>query len=84
MVPLPLPLLPEVMVIQPALLEAVQEQPLGVVILTDPVPPVEVKDWLVGEMEELQPTPDWVTMKVWPATVIVPVLDEVPELAATE
>ena len=48
---MPLPLLPEVVVIQPALLEAVQEQPLGEVTLTDPVPPVEVKDWLVGEME---------------------------------
>ena len=28
--------------------------------------------------------PCWLTVKVCPATVIVPVLDEVPELAATE
>ena len=34
--------------IQLTLLEAVQEQPLGEVTLTDPVPPAEVKDWLVG------------------------------------
>ena len=44
--PLPLPLLPEVMVIQLTPLEAVQEQPLGEVTLTDPVPAAEVKDWL--------------------------------------
>jgi hypothetical protein len=50
-VPLPFPLLPEVMVIQPALLEAVQEQPLEAETLIVPDPPVEMKDWLVGEME---------------------------------
>ena len=46
-----LPLLPEFMVIQLALLEAVQAQPLGAVMLADPVPPGELKDWLVGEIE---------------------------------
>jgi hypothetical protein len=32
----------------------------------------------------VQPTPDWVTVKVCPATVIVPVRDALLVLAATE
>ena len=47
--PLPLPLLPEVMVIQPVLLEAVQEQPVGAVTPTLPIPPLEPEVALVGE-----------------------------------
>jgi len=39
------------MVIQLALLEAVQEQPLAAVTLTVPVPPLELKDWLEEERE---------------------------------
>jgi len=50
-VPFPFPLLPELRVIQPALLEAVQEQPVGAVMLTVPVPPAEIKAWLEGEVE---------------------------------
>ena len=50
-VPLPLPELPDVIVIQPALLTAVHEQPLWVVTLTLLLPPPEPKDLLVGEME---------------------------------
>ena len=57
--PLPLPLVPEVTAIQLAPLEALQEQPFGADTLTDPVPPVEVKGWLAGEMEKLQDVPDW-------------------------
>jgi hypothetical protein len=49
-VPLPLPLLPEVIVIHDTLLVAVQEHPLWEVILTLPEPPFELNDWLVGEM----------------------------------
>jgi hypothetical protein len=49
-VPLPLPL-PGLIVIQLALLEAVQEQPPGAVTLSDPVPPLEPMDWLEEEME---------------------------------
>ena len=48
---MPLPLLPEDMVIQAALLEAVQEQPVGAVTLTFPVPPLELKVVLVEERE---------------------------------
>ena len=51
MVPLPLPLLPEDMVIQVALLEAVQEQPVGAVTLTLPVPVAELTVALVEERE---------------------------------
>ena len=47
----PLPLLPEVMVIQPVLLEAVQEQPVGAVTVTFPVPAPELKVALVEERE---------------------------------
>jgi hypothetical protein len=50
-VPLPDPLDPEVMVIQLALLEAVQVQPEVAVTLTVPVPPLAPKVWLVGESE---------------------------------
>ena len=50
-VPLPLPLLPEDMVIQVALLEAVQEQPVGAVTLTFPVPAPELTVALVDERE---------------------------------
>ena len=49
--PLPVPLLPELMVIQDTLLTAVQLQfvPADTVIV--PVPPLPEKDLLVGEME---------------------------------
>ena len=47
----PLPLLPEDMVIQAALLEAVQEQPVGAVIPTLPVPLLEPEVVLVEERE---------------------------------
>jgi hypothetical protein len=48
--PLPLPLLPPVMEIQLALLDAFQEHPLGAVTAMVPLPPLESKDWLVGEI----------------------------------
>jgi hypothetical protein len=48
---LPLPLLPDVMVSQAALLVAPQTQLVCVATVTLPLPPLEEKDWLVGEME---------------------------------
>ena len=51
MLPLPLPLPPAVIVIQPALLEAVQVQPVGEVMLTLPLAPSESKDALPEERE---------------------------------
>ena len=52
--PLPLPLLPEVIEIQVTLLRAVQEHPLGAVTAMVPVYPPEPKAWLPGEMAEEQ------------------------------
>jgi hypothetical protein len=49
--PLPVPLAPDVIVIQLSLLAAVQGQVEFTVTDTDPVPPVEVKLWLVGLIE---------------------------------
>jgi len=49
---LPLPLLPDVIDIQPTSSEAVQLQSLAdVVTLTVPSPPSDANDLLVGEME---------------------------------
>jgi hypothetical protein len=50
-VPLPVPLLPDVMVIHDTPLEAVQVHPLWVVTAILPDPPEVVKEALVGEME---------------------------------
>ena len=80
-----MPLLPEVTVIHSALLTAVQLQLLDVVVTpTLPVPPLEVKDLLVGEMVYVQEIPSCVTVKACPAMVIVPVRGLVPVLADTE
>ena len=72
------------MLIQVALLVAVQLQPVKVVTLTVPLPPSDVNDWLGGEIEKVQGTPPCVTVKVWPAIVIVPVRALVLVLATTE
>jgi hypothetical protein len=48
---LPLPLLPDAIVIQSTLAEAVQLQPLGATTAMLPVPPLKVKSLLAGEME---------------------------------
>ena len=53
-VPLPLPLLPEVIVIQLTISEALQPQPIGDVTLILPVPPSARNDLLVGNMEYIQ------------------------------
>ena len=50
-VPLPLPLLPEVIVIQDALLVAAHVQPLAAVTATLPLAAAAARDWLAGEME---------------------------------
>ena len=79
-----MPVLPEVIVIQLTLSEAVQSHPLGEVTLILPVPPAAVNDLLVGLMEYAQGSPSWVTVWLFPATVIVAVLELVLELAETE
>ena len=76
--------MPEVMLIQVALLVTVQPQSLTLVVtLTVPLPPLEVNVWLGGEIVKLQGMPAWFTMKVWPAIVSVPVRELVLVLAAT-
>jgi len=54
-VPLPVTLLPDVSVIQPALLAVVHAHVLLVVALTVSVPAVAPKDWLVGDTVKVQP-----------------------------
>ena len=80
--PVPLPL--AVIVSQTVLLVAVQLQPEGVVTATLPVPPVSLKDWVVGAIEKLQLTAVCVTVKVCPAMVSVPFRELVAVLAANE
>ena len=70
-VPLPLPLAPEPIVIQGALLVAVHAQPAAVVTATLPVPPPAATVAAPGAIENAQPL-SWLTVTVWPATVSVP------------
>ena len=81
---MPVPLDPEVMLIHEALLEADHEHPAPAVTDTLPVPAEEPKELLVGEMENEHDPPDWFTVKVFPAMVRVPVLEDAAVLAATE
>jgi hypothetical protein len=72
------------MVIQAVLLVAVQLQPMPAVTLTLPLLALDATDTLEAEMEYVQGAAAWLTVKVWPAIVIVPVRDAVLVLAATE
>ena len=81
---MPLPLAPALIVSQASLLVAVQLQPVPAVTATLPVVATEdVRFDDVGEIVNVQGAPAWVTVKVCPPTVIVPVRDVVPVLAAT-
>jgi hypothetical protein len=71
--PLPLPLEPPVTLIQSALLAAVHVQPAAAVTPTVPEPPSPGTLVLVEERAYEQPA-GWLTVKVCPAAVIVPVL----------
>ena len=81
-VPLPLPLAPDVMLSQEALLVAVQVQPVVVVTLALLDPAVAAGFNEVGDTVNVQATPACVTVTVWPATVSVPVRGDVAVLAA--
>jgi hypothetical protein len=70
-VPSPLPLAPEVTVIQDALLFAVQAQPAPVVTLVDPFPPPAGTDWLSGDTVNAQPFACEI-VTVCPATTSAP------------
>jgi len=65
--------------------DAVHEQPVVVVTLIDPLPPPAVKLLEDGEIEKLHDgAPSCEMLKVFPAIVSCPLLDEALVLAATE
>jgi hypothetical protein len=82
-VPLPVPLDPLTTLTHPALLAAVHPQPAVVVTATLPDPPAAANACDAGEMLNEHPTPDWVTVKVRPATVSVALRCAVAVVAAT-
>jgi hypothetical protein len=69
-VPAPLPL-PDVMLIHPSSVFAVQSHPPAVFTANDPDPPVAGSVWFGGTIENVQP-PDCVTVKGCDAIVAVP------------
>jgi hypothetical protein len=72
-VPLPLPLDPEMTVSHDgALLLAVQAHPAGALTAVDPVAPFAAIEVLTGVSVNVQPSAAWLTVKVWPAIVSVP------------
>ena len=71
-------------VIHASLLAAVQLHPVPAVTVMVPVAATDVVRFEdVGAIVNVQGAPAWVTVKVWPPIVIVPVRDVVPVLAAT-
>jgi hypothetical protein len=82
-VPSPDPLAPDVMVSHDADVDAVHAQPVSVSTLTLPLVAAAGTEAVTGAMAKLQACPAWVTVKVWPAIVIVPVRAEVDGLAVT-
>ena len=73
-VPLPVPEAPEVTAIHDALLVAVRAQPLVPLTDTDTGPPAAPTLWLDGDSENApHAAADWVTVKVFPPMVAVPV-----------
>ena len=80
---MPLPLVSPVMTSQPASLVAVHWHPVDVVTAALPVAPSASTDALVGETENEQLAPAWVTVKTCPAMVKSPNLNWVPALGAT-
>lgn len=81
---MPLPLAPAVIVIQAALLVALQLQPVPAVTATVPVVAFDdVRFDDVGEIVKVHGAPACVTVNVCPAMVSVPVRDVVPVFAAT-
>jgi hypothetical protein len=81
--PVPVPVAPALIVIQLALLVALQPQPVGAVTAT--VPLVAPKTTLADgdAIVELHGTPAWVTVNVLPPIVSVPVRGAVTVFAAT-
>jgi hypothetical protein len=84
--PLPDPEDPEVIVIQPTLLVAVQLHPVPDVTATLDGPPMPPVPTSIGETPNVQVwvAAAWVTVTVWPAMVIVPVRELAAVFVATE
>ena len=83
-VPLPVPDAPAVTVIQLALLVAVRAQPVVPVTVNDTDPPAAPTFWLIGDrLNAPHAAASWLTVKVCPATVTVPVRAVPAGLAAT-
>ena len=82
--PPPVPLVPELMVIQGVLLLAVHAQPAAAVTVTLPLVLVCGADTLCGEIVVVHVTPAWVTVTGWPAIVNVPVRGVLAPLAAID
>jgi hypothetical protein len=83
-VPLPVPLVPAVIVIQLALSDAVQAHPLGAVTVSVAVPAVDGRLFEAGDTANVHAAPLCETVTVTPATVSVPVRELVDVFAAIE
>jgi hypothetical protein len=81
--PLPLPVAPALIVIHATLLVAVQGQSVAALTVTVPLPPADVGLAEVGEIVGAHDVPAWVTVKVVPPIVRVPVREVVVVLAVT-
>ena len=78
--PFPDPL-PPVIESHVALSDAVHVQPVGAVIVTEPLPPPAAMFCVAGESAKLQDAPAWVTVTAWPPTVTVALRDALDVLA---
>jgi hypothetical protein len=82
--PLPVPLAPDVMVIQSALDVATQPHPAPAVTVTVPLVAADVVRFTeTGEIATVQAAPACVTVKVCPPIVSVPLRDVVPVFGST-
>jgi hypothetical protein len=81
--PLPVPLDPALIVIHASVSVAVQSQPPAAVTTTLPVPPDEGTLAAAGAIVGAHGAPAWVTVKVLPPTVSVPVRAVVVGFAVT-
>jgi hypothetical protein len=81
-VPLPLPVAPDVMLIHDDCSDEDHVQPAGEVTAKVALPPTYATSEDVGDTVYVQGTPAWLTVRVWPAIVIVPVRVALDELAA--
>src|SRR4029453_12146853 len=81
--PLPVPVAPDVIVIQPPEDVAVQLHPASAVTLKLPVAVLAETEVLAGEIEYEQDCPVWFPLKERPPMVMAPLRDEVVGFAVT-